>query len=105
MADKIIELGGVGDVQPDGSRPAGQYTVDPKVRIRWPVAAGKLPAALDAKNGEGTSTLDATDGSLILKRCLLDVDGLKALMAQAAHVTILTVEEAALLLPVEEEKL
>lgn len=81
-----------------------QYTMS-NLYVKWPKAAA-LPKALDVANRDGTVTLETADGQYkLLKRMLLDADGLKALLDATAAGTItsadvLTPEEAKALMPV-----
>ncbi len=88
------------------STPGSQYTMG-CLYIKWPKTA-TLPAALDVASRDGTATLDTADGKhRLLKRMLLDADGLKALLDATAAGTItsadvLTPEEAKALMPVDQ---
>ena len=87
------------------SRPGRQYTMD-CLYVKWPKLSA-LPIALDVADRDGTVTRDTASGKhRLLKRMLLDADGLKALLDATAAGTIsstdvLTPEEAKSLLPID----
>ncbi len=74
------------------------------VRILWRKTNGPIPEALQAPDGESTSTFTDKNGDQILKRGFLDDGGLAEIVKQAIggkilETDILTIKEAIELLP------